>query len=367
MKIGFIVNPVAGMGGSVGLKGTDNLYEVALRLGAREVSPNRAVEFLKKSKDFLMGHEIITCGGKMGETELLESGYSNFSVIYKTSGKTSRIDTVECAKRMIDASIIIFVGGDGTARDVMDSVDMKVPVLGIPSGVKMYSAVFASSIDSAKELIRAFIDGNTSLEEREVLDIDEDKYRRNEFSTRLYGYLKVPVFGRFLQNSKAEIYSTDDEEDKQGIAEFFIDNMENDALYLLGPGTTVKKICSLLGKECTLLGFDALYGNEIIARDLNSRSIEELIKKYNKFYIVLSPIGNQGFIIGRGNLQLTPDILKNVKKENIIILATPQKLSNLDRFLIDAGDENVSRMLSGYYRVITGYGRIRMFPAEYGY
>ncbi|MGC8980807.1 MAG: ATP-NAD kinase family protein [Thermoplasmata archaeon] len=365
MRIGFIVNPIAGMGGSVGLKGTDGLYEKALELGAREVAPRRAVEFLRKCMDLLSGHEILTCGGRMGEEELIEAGYRNYGVSYAPGNKTDRKDTIECARRMVDSSIIIFVGGDGTARDVMDAVDMHVPVLGIPSGVKMYSAVFTSSIDSAREILDAFLNGRASLEEREVLDIDEEKYRMNEFSTRFYGYLKVPVFGKFVQNSKAEIYSTDDEEDKQGIAEFFIDNMEEDALYLLGPGTTVKKICELLSKECTLLGFDALFRGEIVGKDLNSFSIENLLKNHRKFYIVLSPIGNQGFIIGRGNLQLTPEILRNVKKENIIILATPAKLSNLERFLIDAGDEKISRSLSGYYRVITGYGRIRMFPAEY--
>lgn len=365
MIIGFIVNPIAGMGGSVGLKGTDNLYEKALQLGAREVAPARAVEFLKKSKSLLENNRMITCGGKMGEVELMESEYTNYEVAYRPGEKTCREDTIKCARKMEKASLIVFVGGDGTARDIMDSIDMKIPVIGIPSGVKMYSAVFTSSIDAARDLLRAFLDGKAGVEEREVMDIDEEKFRMNEFSTKLYGYLRVPLFGRYVQNSKAEIYSTDDEEDKQGIAEFFIDTMEKDTLYFLGPGTTVKKICDLLNRSCTLLGFDALLNGKIVARDLNSRDIENLLNIHRKFYIVLSPIGNQGFIIGRGNLQLTPDILRRVKRENIIVLATPQKLANLEKFLIDAGDENVSRMLSGYYRVITGYGRIKMVQAVY--
>ncbi|MEL9999098.1 MAG: ATP-NAD kinase family protein [Thermoplasmata archaeon] len=365
MKIGFIVNPIAGMGGSVGLKGTDSLYEKALELGAKEIAPLKAIEFLSKSKEILENVEILTCGKKMGENELKEAKIKNYKVVYQVNELTTREDTIKGASMMLDCSLIIFVGGDGTARDILDAVDLKIPVLGIPSGVKMYSAVFSSSVNSAKEILKAFVENNSSIEEREVLDIDEEKFRNNVFTTKLYGYLKVPVYGGYVQNSKAEIYSTDDEEDKQGIAEYIIDTMEYDYLYLLGPGTTVKKICQILGKECTLLGFDALYNGEIIAKDLNESIIKNLLDKYKKFYIVLSPIGNQGFIIGRGNLQLTPEILKNVKKENIIIVATPSKLNSLEKLLIDAGDENISIQLSGYYKVIIGYGRMKMFLVNY--
>lgn len=363
MKIGFLINPIAGMGGSVGLKGTDNLYEEALKLGAKPVSPERARQFLLLSKDFLLKQEILTCGGSMGEDILNELQFNNLEIVYSPDKKTTSKDTKECVKRMKNASIIVFVGGDGTARDIFEAIDKNIPILGIPSGVKMYSAVFASSPHSASQILKYFIDGQAPLQEREIMDIDEESYRKNRLDIKLFGYAIVPYLPEYIQNSKAEIYSTEEEEDKQGIAEYFIDTMENDVLYLLGPGTTVKKITELLNLDSTLLGFDALYNKKIIAKDLNEKNIIDLFNKFENRKIVLTPIGNQGFIIGRGNLQLTKEVLKYITKDNIIILATPQKLSMIKNLLIDIGDEVLENRLTGYYKVIYGYGRMTMVKA----
>ncbi|MGC8663690.1 MAG: ATP-NAD kinase family protein [Thermoplasmata archaeon] len=366
MKIGFLINPIAGMGGSVGLKGTDNLYEDALKLGAKPVSPSRAREFIMSAKKYLKDHQVITCGKDMGENVLQDSDICNYEIVYEPKKITTRNDTLECAKKLKNANIIIFVGGDGTSRDILDAVDRDVPILGIPSGVKMYSAIFASSPKSGSELLKLFITGNSSLQEREVMDIDEDLYRQNKLVIKLYGYAKVPYYSEYVQNSKAEIYSTEEEEDKQGIAEFFLDTMERDTLYLLGPGTTVKKITEILNLESTLLGFDALYNGKIIMKDLNEKNILDLLQNYKNIKVVLTPIGNQGFIIGRGNLQLTVHVLEKIKKEDIMILATPLKLSGIRNLFIDIDNKEIEKKFEGYYKVIYGYGRIiimKVLPA----
>jgi len=361
MKIGFIVNPIAGMGGSVGLKGTDNLYDEALRLGAKPVAPEKARQFLIYAMEYVLEHEIISCGGEMGEIILKSLNLKNYEIVYYPGGKTTREDTIECAKILSNSSIIVFVGGDGTARDIVKAIDEKVPILGIPSGVKMYSAVFASSVHAGSETLRFFLEGKAQLMERELMDINEEMYRKNSLDIKLYGYAKVPYVPDYVQNSKAEIYSTEEEEDKQGIAEFFIDTMDMDALYLLGPGTTVKKITELLNLNGTLLGFDALYKGKIIANDLNEKLILELLDKFNKITIVLTPIGNQGFILGRGNLQITERVLEKIRKEDIMILATPSKLSGIKNLIIDIGDQVLEKKFTGYYKVITGYGRMKMY------
>ncbi|MGC9166994.1 MAG: ATP-NAD kinase family protein [Thermoplasmata archaeon] len=359
MKIGFVVNPIAGMGGSVGLKGTDNVLDEAIRRGAKKVSPIRAREFVKNSY-FLKEHEIYTCGGEMGRE------YFDFdvNVVYKTDGLTTSTDTKNCIKNMGDIEILLFVGGDGTARDVYSVSDRKYPILGIPSGVKVYSSVFATSPRSASDVLKCYIEKGCSLTDREILDVDEEAYRNNELKIKLYGIALTPYLDDKIQNSKAEIYSTDDEEDKQGIAEFILDNMDN-SLYLIGPGTTPKKVMELLNLRYTLLGFDAIKNKTLIKMDLTERDIIELIEKYGNIKVIITPIGGQGYIFGRGNLQLTTDVLSRLNKEDIIIVATPAKLSSLKYFLIDLNDEEIEKKFSGYYRVIFGYGRIKMVKAIY--
>ncbi len=352
MKIGLIVNPIAGMGGSVGLKGTDGeAYRKAIELGAKPVTPGRIEETLNliNRKDVF----FFVAPGKMGEDYIKKFKF-NYEVVGKIGEETTSEDTKRIAREMVEKGIqlLIFVGGDGTARDIADAVDLKIPVIAIPSGVKMFSSVFALSPHAAARMIDEF---NGECEEKEVLDIDEDAFRENKLSARLYGYLKVPKIKDLLQKGKeASNVSRSAEENKREIANYVVDNMENDILYILGPGTTVKAITDKLGVEKTLLGIDAVYNKKLVGRDLNEKGLLELIDKYKNAKIIVTPIGGNGFIFGRGSKQFTPEILKRVGKENIIVVGTKDKVFKLECLRVDTGDVEVDKELSGYMKVITG-------------
>ena len=351
--IGFIVNPVAGMGGKVGLKGTDNMVEEALKRGAKPVSPEMARRFLK-SLDCKVS--FLTASGDMGENFLKELGIEH-EVVYEVWRKTTAEDTVEACKRMVEkVDIIVFVGGDGTARDVASAVDEKIPVIGIPSGVKMYSSCFVINHEKGASLLCDFVEGRCSVRSAEVLDIDEEAYRKNELKIRLYAHVKVPYLPEFVQGSKRESFG-DDESSKEEIAEYMAENMEPDVLYILGAGTTVGKIAEEMGFEKTLLGVDAYFNGKIIGKDLDERSLLKLLDEHEKAKIIVSPIGAQGFIFGRGNQQISAEVIMKVGKENIIVVATPQKLRETPELHAYTGDEDVDRALKGYIRVLSGYGR----------
>jgi len=232
---------------------------------------------------------------------------------------------------------------------------LKKPVVAIPSGVKMFSSVFALNPRAAAEMVDAFIKG-TDTQEKEVLDINEDSFRKGILDSRLYGYLKVPNIKRLLQSGKigSKINKTA-AENKVEIADHVIENMKNDILYLLGPGTTVKAITDSLNLPKTLLGIDAINNSKRVGEDLNEEGILRLLDKYNNVEIIVSPIGGQGFIFGRGNKQLTPKIISKVGKENIKIVATAEKMKGLMCLRVDTGDIKVDNILKGFIKVIIGY------------
>jgi len=347
-RIGLIVNPVAGMGGSVGLKGTDgNMYKKALEMNAKPITPERTKEFLSYIKN-IENITFFTAPGRMGEDYLREINIS-FKVVGSISENVSAEDTKKIAEEMVKKiDLLIFVGGDGTARDIYDAVGLKKPVVAVPSGVKMFSSVFAVSPRAAAE--------GTDLKEEEVLDIDEDAFRNNKLSATLYGYLNVPYIKRLLQSGK-EASRTDKHtmEDKEGIARHIIEEMDDEILYLFGPGTTTKAITDKLNLSKTLLGVDAVFKRKLVGKDLNEEGILKLLKKYNKVRIVITPIGGNGFIFGRGNKQFTFDVIRRIGKENIIVIGTESKLRNLNCLRVDTGSLEVDKTLQGYIKVVTGY------------
>ena len=356
-KIGLIVNPIAGMGGSVGLKGTDGqIYKEAIMMGATPISPIRVSQLLSniKNKDKIT---LLVAPGKMG-AEIVKDVGINFEILGEIGKETTAEDTKRITKQMIRKSIdlLIFCGGDGTARDIFDAIGLEKPVVALPAGVKMFSSVFAINPRAAAEIIDRFVEETIETQEKEVLDIDEDLFRKDILQAKLYGYLKVPKILSLIQSGKTGSgVGRTIEENKQEIAQFIIENMKDDILYLLGPGTTIKTITDNFSLPKTLLGIDGIYNNKIVGKDLNEKGILELLQNYKKVKIIISPVGGQGFIFGRGNKQFTPKILNKIGKKNIKIVATKEKMRELDCLRVDTGDIDTDKTLIGYGKVITGY------------
>ncbi|MCD6464765.1 ATP-NAD kinase family protein [Candidatus Bathyarchaeota archaeon] len=368
--IGLIVNPIAGMGGAVGLKGTDSneILARAIALGAKPVAPPRTEAFLKQLKNLGLDEEIdlLVGAGLMGEEEAKRVDFKH-RVIGLRKEKTSADDTKIIAKEMVrlDAKIIVFCGGDGTARDLMDAIGMKAPVLGIPSGVKMHSAVFAVNPEAAANILARFIREGLPLREAEVMDVDEEAFREGRLSARLYGYMLIPYEPELIQGTKVASLTTDDElRNKAAIATYVIDRiLEPNTIYILGPGTTVRTITDLLDEKKTLLGVDLLLNGRIIAHDVNEKKILEMIRG-KKSKIIVTPIGGQGFIFGRGNQQISAKVIEEVGIENIVVIATKHKLRGLRKLRVDTGNPDLDRRLRGYMRVIVDYGEEMVMPVE---
>jgi predicted polyphosphate/ATP-dependent NAD kinase len=271
-------------------------------------------------------------------------------------GESSAAVTKEIAGEMVKKGLdlIIFVGGDGTARDVYDAIGTTIPVVAVPSGVKVFSAVFSYSARAAAELVDAFVEGTETMEE-EVLDIDEDAFRDNRLASKLYGSLRVPLVKKLLQGGK-ECSSSGGTaaERKLEIASHIVESMEKGVLYLLGPGTTLKAVADAAGIEKTLLGVDACVDRRLVGEDLNEKEILALFQTYEKRRIIITPIGGNGFIFGRGSKQFTPEVIRGVGKENILVTAEPSKLNKLDALRVDTRDYELDRVLSGYIRVLVG-------------
>jgi len=258
----------------------------------------------------------------------------------------------------LGVDLILFSGGDGTARDIYEAVRGEVPVLGIPAGVKIHSGVFAINPATAGDLAVKYLKGEqTVLRESEVMDIDERAYREDRLSARLYGYLMVPYEKTMVQSSK-EGSGAQEESSLEAIAKEITDNILDDHLYIIGPGTTTRPITEKFGLKKTLLGVDVIRSGKMVAADANESRLLGLIEGA-KAKIVVTVIGGQGFVFGRGNQQISPEVIRKVGKENIVIVATPGKLASLrgKPLLVDTGDAELDRELSGYYRVITGFGR----------
>jgi predicted polyphosphate/ATP-dependent NAD kinase len=363
-KLGLIVNPIAGLGGKVGLKGTDSeaVIKRAIKLGAAAISPTRALEALRTLTNARNEFKLVTYPFEMGQDVAEKCCLSSKIIGSIVKGKTTAADTKNAARDMMNMGVdlILFSGGDGTARDICEAIGEEVPVLGIPAGVKMHSAVFAINPKKAAELAISFLRGEASLREAEVMDIDEDAFRKNKVVARLYGYLQVPYEKSLVQPTKIGSSTTMDEKSNQeAIAEYIVERMEDDCYYILCPGTTVKAIADKLGFKKTLLGVDIVTKRKMIAMDVNEEKLLKLIEG-KKAKIVVSPIGGQGFIFGRGNQQISPQVIKKVGIDNIIILATENKLHSIGPskpLLVDTGDDEINKQLSGYKRVVTGYNK----------
>lgn len=366
MRLGLVVNPIAGLGGRLAFKGSD---DIALVAAARErgeipVAPARATEALQPLAALSAGLEVLAYAGEMGEDEAREANLAP-TVLGSTGPVTSAEDTCAAAAAMADREVdlLLFAGGDGTAVDVLQAIGDRVPVLGIPAGVKMHSAVFALNPRSAGELVAHLArDGVRSLRRAEVMDVDETLLRAGSVSARLHGFLNVPDARRHLQSAKARSLGSEAAA-QEAIAHHLVDNVLDARTWLIGPGTTTGVVLALVGLEKTLLGVDVIRAGVCLIADADERSLMELLAR-DEVGIVVTPVGGQGFLFGRGNQQLSARVIEKVAPERIVVVATEAKIARLGgaSLRVDTGDPAVDAALGGYTRIVVGYNREIVYP-----
>jgi predicted polyphosphate/ATP-dependent NAD kinase len=328
--------------------------EEARRRGAVPRATERAkiaLAHLAKSTDLA----FVTCSGAMGEDALKEAGIAGYRVLYHYTGESSPEDTRKAVRAFLEngTDLVLFCGGDGTARDVFDVCGSDVPLLGIPAGVKMYSAVFAIDPASAADLVLAC--DRHHLRDAEVMDVDENAYRAGTLKTRLYGIARTPALAGKIQAAKQVYEEQDEERAKAAIAQFIDEILLQGTLYIIGAGTTTEAIARRLSIKKTLLGVDAIRNRRLVAADCDEKTLLALVEKSPDTRVILSPIGAQGFILGRGNQQISARIVRRIGIKNLIVIATPHKLAQTPHLYIDSGDAALDREFGDSIQVISGY------------
>lgn len=367
-KIGLIVNPLAGLGGSVALKGSDNVAQLALDKGAVPKAGLRTQNALNVLKPYQTQISFLTCPGEMGEHCLSEVGFQ-FELLDGINGaETSADDTKMAAQKIKDqgVDILLFAGGDGTARDICSVIEDSLPVLGIPAGVKIHSAVYGVTPQASGEVIKLLIEGKlVDLKTQDVRDIDEEAFRNNQVKAKLFGEMRVPEAGHFVQSVKQggiehEELVLDD------ISAYIAQEMEPDTLYFVGSGKTTQAIMDYLHLPNTLLGVDAVFNEQLIQADVTEADILRLLSEHDRAKIIVSVIGGQGHIFGRGNQQFSALVLRKIKKDNIWVICTKTKLTQLngEPLNVDTGDPDLDRDFSGSLEVITGYQDRVLYPVR---
>ncbi len=358
-RLGLIINPVAGLGGSVALKGSDGA-EVASKALALGAVP-RAQERTRAALECLQGLdlEVLTWAGDMGGDLAQEMGFATRVLGCAAGVASTAEDTCNAARALLAAKVdlVLFAGGDGTARNICETLGECIPVLGVPAGVKIHSGVYALTPQAAGQLVAMLVRGElVSIDAQEVRDLDEEAFRAGKVRARFYGEMRVPSEHRYLQHVKNASNREDETLVLDEIAADFVEQMEPDILYLMGSGSTVAAIMDELGLDNTLLGVDAVLDGEVVAADCTARQLLELAQG-REVRIVITLIGGQGHIIGRGNQQLSAELLRRVGRDSLHLVATRTKLNALEGrpLIIDSGDPELDRDWSGLIQVHTGY------------
>lgn len=366
--IGLIINPIAGMGGKVALRGTDgkDILSRAIALGAGPAAESKAERALTELRKMAEQPMILTASGPMGG-DLCRRLELPYTEVEDHGPITTADDTMSTARAIckLGAELLLFAGGDGTARNICTAVGEELPVVGIPAGVKIQSAVFALSPAHAGRLAADVLQGRPyRLRAQEVIDLDEDAYRNGAVASTLYGYMQVPVIRGFVQNMKQSGTQTD-EEQLAAIADELIDKMDRNSIYAVGSGSTAKWIMRRLALPYELLGIDLVQDRQVIAGDVTEPQLYQAALT-GRLRIIVSPIGGQGFLFGRGNQQFSDRVLALVRKDDIQIMATAQKLISIGdgQLRTDCGDDKVDRRLSGYYQVTAGRGYHVVMPCN---
>ena len=372
MRVGIIVNPDAGLGGRLGFKGSDGRAEEARSAGAQDRAGPRMEQCFNKFVELLASGlnrtkttpEIITWSGRMGGSWLNEN---KFTSIGNSPDKTTADDTAKLVGELLDnnVDIILYAGGDGTTRDIVNTLaGNQTPILGVPGGVKMHSGCFATTPNAAAEVLLSFLQGDLRSSITEVMDLDEEIYLKGQWKVRMYGEALTPASPRYMQGSKQQVERASEGEIIQGLANHISDLINNDEqlMIIFGSGGTISRIGTHLDLDLTLLGIDIYHEGKTFT-DLNEQQLLEKIKPHqgNKL-LLLSPMGGQGFLIGRGNLQLSPNVLRAIGHDSILGVATPSKLIGLNFLRIDTGDPELDLTFQQkkFIKLLQGYRTTRV-------
>ena len=367
MRVGVLVNPDAGLGGKLGFKGSDGRAKEARAAGAEDRAGPRMTQCLSKLEELLSSGlnrvnanpEFFTWNGRMGGDWLNDFDFTDLGSSPK---ETSAQDTSRLVNDLISnqVDIILYAGGDGTTRDIVNAMEgNETPLIGVPGGVKMHSGCFATTPNAAAEVLLSFLQGDLLSSITEVMDLDEEVYLKGEWKVKMYGEAWTPASPRFMQGSKQQVERASEDEIIEGLANHVSDLIKEDEnlMIIFGSGGTISRIGAHLELGLTLLGIDIYHNGEVFT-DLNEQQLLEKIEPHDgEKLLLLSPMGGQGFLIGRGNLQLSPNVLTAIGQESILGVATPSKLIGLNFLRIDTGDPELDlkfqkrrfiKMLQGY-------------------
>ena len=361
MRLAVVVNPDAGLGGRLGFKGSDGRAAEARAAGAQDRAGPRMRQCLEKLSEIARGPiEILAWDGRMGGDWIPGE--------YTSTGKTPEVTDASSTTEFIKShnpDLFLYAGGDGTTRDIVEALDEReIPIVGVPGGVKMHSGCFATTPKAAAEVVWSFVTGDLMVARTEVMDLDEEVYRKGEWKVRMYGEAFTPASPRWMQGAKEQVQRESEEETLEAMALHISSLIEEDPdlMIVWGSGGTLRQMCKQLGHDSTLLGIDIQHAGEIY-QDLNEDGLLKRLQSHvGSMLLLLSPMGWQGFLIGRGNLQLSPDVLRAIGIDNILGIATPAKLLGLNELRIDTGDEELDTEIRAkkYLKVLQGYRTTRV-------
>jgi len=361
MRLAVVVNPDAGLGGRLGFKGSDGRASEARAAGAQDRSGPRMLQCLEKLAELARESiEIIAWDGRMGG-DWIPGDYTSTGVTPDITDAASTSDFIKSHS----PDLFLYAGGDGTTRDIVEALgDRQIPLVGVPGGVKMHSGCFATTPKAAAEVVWSFVTGDLMIARTEVMDLDEEVYRKGEWKVKMYGEAFTPASPRWMQGAKEQVQRESEEETLEAMSAHIANLVEenSDLMIVWGSGGTLRQMCKQLGHESTLLGIDILHASKMY-NDLNEQGLLEIINSHDgEIKLLLSPMGGQGFLIGRGNLQLSPDVLRSIGIENILGIATPAKLLGLNELRIDTSDENLDAEIRSkkYLKVLQGYRTTRV-------
>ena len=396
MRIGIVVNPDAGLGGRLGFKGSDGRAAEARAAGAEDRAGPRMTLALDSLHTLLSSSlnrsdaamECFGWNGRMGGSWVPETQNNmTFTSIGETPKETSVADTEKLVTALINTEVeaILYAGGDGTTRDIANTLEkigkeaQEIPLIGVPGGVKMHSGCFATTPKAAAEVTLAFMIGDLRCAITEVMDLDEEIYQEGVWKVRMYGEAWTPSSPRFMQGAKEQVERTSEADTIEGLAQHVksLLSSENDLMVVWGSGGTLRRMGDFCGHQLTLLGIDILgplvNGERKLYSDLNEQQLLDILSSHvdengnpRPRLLLLSPMGGQGFLIGRGNLQLSPDVLRMIGIDNILGVATPAKLIGLNAVRIDTGEVELDQVFQKkrFMKILQGFRTTRLIRVE---